>query len=54
MGTSGPGGSADKTSTAEALITIFMTQLSLFIAEGVITKPTSVRFRQLFIRTAAQ
>ena len=36
--------------TAEALITLFMNLISVVIAEGVITRPTSVR---LFIRTAA-
>ena len=33
---------------------VFTTLLSVFIVGGVITKPTSVRFRQLVIRTAAR
>ena len=31
-----------------------MTLLGIFIVDGVITKPTSGRFRKLFIRTAAE
>ena len=38
----------------DSTITIFMTLLSIFIADGVITRPTSVRFSQLLVRTAAK
>ena len=47
-------GSDHKTSTAENLIMVFTTLLSVFIVDGVITKPTSVRFRQLVIKTTAR